>query len=87
MILKVQEGDTVNTIGTGDAAVTYTPEDAVLVSGVFGSNGTGQPENQTIVTGHCKRKFMIGDQLRFLVRADAGTSGLCFGTVTMFFKY
>ncbi len=87
-IVKVSQGDTVNTLATGDGSTLYAPEQNVMTWGV----GLNIPEDTIghglVWIGETKtmRKMMGGDTLQFIARGEATNTQEIRGCVQFFCK-
>lgn len=87
-IVKVSEGNSANTIATGDGNTLYAPEQDVMTWGV----GVNTPEDTIghplVWQGDTKtmRKMMGGDQLLFIARGEATNVQEIRGCIQFFCK-
>ncbi len=87
-IVKVSQGDTVNTLATGDGSTLYAPEQNVMTWGV----GLNIPEDTIghglVWIGDTKtmRKMMGGDTLQFIARGEATNLQEIRGCIQFFCK-
>ena len=89
VIVKVPDGETLQTMLLTDGNSLYQPEQNVLAFGAWGMADIDQSSPSVqLVEGQSKamRKMQAGDSLQFAVLANTGTATEIRGTVQFFCK-
>ncbi len=84
-IIIAYQDETIDTVGSTDAATFYAPEKNCLV---MGRGAIENNEGTIIESGKTKtmRKMQVGDRLVFLIKGVATNTTHCQGTIQFFMK-